>query len=299
LVNPIWTLEPSHTLRFSPTPTFTATASLTSTASPTFTLTPTNTATPAPGVNGVLSSQYLPVISQRARDIYQYGLTQGNSPASFSRLGDCHSSTPGFLGAFDPPGAYRLGEYSYLQDTITYYAGDFWRPSQAAYSGLHMGSFFSPLWANQQYCKGTENVMECEYRLYKPSVIFINIGTLNMQSPDEQYEQYVRPVIEFWINKGVVPIINTKADNIEGDDRFNKIMRKLAREYDVPLWDFAQVAHTLPNSGLQSDNVHLTEGASNFDDPTQMQTGWTIRNLTGLQALDAVRKGLQAPVAGN
>jgi hypothetical protein len=36
-----------------------------------------------------------------------------------------------------------------------------------------------------------------------------------------------------------------------------------------------------------------------FDDPAQMKTGWTIRNLTGLQALDAVRKGLQASIAGN
>jgi hypothetical protein len=293
MLQPAGTLEPTHTLPATFTPTFTLTSSVTSTASPTITLTPTNTNTPVPGINGLAATDYLPVVSLRAREIYAYGLTLGNGASSFSRLGDCHSSTPGFLGAFDSPSSYRLGSYGYLQDTINYYAGDFDRPSQAAYSGLHMGSFFSPLWANPDYCRGTENVMDCEYRLYKPSVIFISIGTLNMQSPAEEYERFVRPVIEFWINKGVVPIINTKADNIEGDDRFNDILRKLARDYDVPLWDFARVARTLPNNGLQSDNVHLNDGQPYFDDPSQMLTGWTLRNLTGLQALDALRRGLQ------
>lgn len=32
--------------------------------------------------------------------------------------------------------------------------------------------------------------------------------------------------------------------------------------------------------------------AAYFDDPVQMQTGGTLRNLTGLQALDVVWRGL-------
>ncbi len=275
-----------------PVPSLTFTPSATATATYTPSLTPTITNTPSV-INGILSSAYLPVVSQRAREIYQYGLTGGNQANVFARLGDCHSSTPGFLGAFDTPSKYRLGPYTNLQDVITYYAGAFSHPNQTAYSGLNMGSFFSPLWANPDFCRGAENVMDCEYRLDKPSVIFISVGTLNMQSPAEEFERFVRPIVEFWINKGVVPILNTKADDIEGDDRFNIVMRKLAREYDLPLWDFSVVARTLPNNGLQSDNVHLYDGEPYFDDPTQMLTGWTIRNLTGLQALDAVWRGLQ------
>lgn len=292
------TIAPTLASTATPQPTDTPTPSLTPTLSPTPTitltpsLTPTITNTPVV-INGVASTMYLPVVSQRAREIYQYGLTIGNHPNVFARLGDCHSSTPGFLGAFDSPGKYRLGAYTNLQDVIAYYAGSFSHPNQTAYSGLHMGSFFSPLWANPDFCKGAENVMDCEYRLDKPSVIFISVGTLNMQSPAEEFERFVRPIIEFWINKSVVPILNTKADDIEGDDRFNNVLRKLAAEYDLPLWDFAAVARTLPNNGLQSDNVHLDDGEPYFDDPTQMLTGWTIRNLTGLQALDAVWRGLQ------
>ncbi len=256
------------------------------------TSTPTATSVPRPYH---LPDTYLPKVSARAREIYQYGLTLGNDPRVFSRLGDCHSSYPGFLGAFDSPTQYRLGDYAYLQDVINFYAGSFSHASQTAYSGLHMGSFFSPLWADPTYCKGGENVMECEYRLRHPSVIFINIGTLNKDSPDDQYREYVRPIIEFWISRGVLPVLNTKADNLEGGERFNTIIRQLAAEYDVPLWDFRIAVQALPNDGLMDDQVHLSEGNPYFDEPNQLLSGWALRNLTGLQALDVVWRSLQQP----
>jgi hypothetical protein len=291
------TIDPSITPSL--TATASATLSPTITFTPSVTPTPTETLSPTPTITNTalpfpntLGNSYLPVVSQRAIGVYQYGLTLGNNPNIFSRLGDCHSSSPGFLGAFDSTSSYRLGPFADLQEVVGYYAGAFSNPSQAAYSGLHMGSFFSPLWANPAFCQSGENVMDCEYRRYKPSVIFLNIGTLNMASPDEEYERFVRPIIEYWIGKGVVPILNTKADNIEGGDRFNIILRRLAYEYDMPLWDFARVAHSLPNNGLGGDNVHLSEGSPYFDDPVQMQTGWTLRNLTGLQALNVVWRGL-------
>ncbi len=275
-----------------PTAQLTAPYGQTDVSAPTSTSTPAPTDFPRPFG---LPKTYLPTVSARAREIYQYGLTLGNGPRVFSRLGDCHSSYPGFLGAFDSPTQYRLGDYAYLQDAINYYAGSFSHPSQTAYSGLHMGSFFAPLWADPTYCKGGENVMECEYRLRHPSVIFINIGTLNKDSPDEQYREYMRPIIKFWISRGVLPVLNTKADNLEGGERFNTIIRQLAAEYDVPLWDFRIAVQALPNDGLMDDQVHLSEGNPYFDEPNQLLSGWALRNLTGLQALDAVWRGLQQP----
>lgn len=295
-----WALEPTETQ-----PATAAIARATSfpnaTVSPTPTApspTPTSTATPSPTPiviphpNG-LSDIYLPRVSDRARAIYLYGVSHGNDPRAFSRLGDCHSSYPGFLGTFDTPTAYRLGDYAYLHDVIDYFSGSFSHPSQTGYSGLHMGAFFSPLWADPKICGGGEDVMECEYRLRHPSLIFINIGTLNMASSDEQYESFLRRIVEFWLGKSVLPILNTKADDIEGSNRFNNITRRLADEYDIPLWDFWIAAQTLPNAGLQSDLVHLSEGKPYFDDPVEMQSGWTMRNLTGLQALDIVWRVLR------
>lgn len=268
------------------------TPSLEPTIEQTYTPAPTSTPANFPRPFG-LPKTYLPTVSARAREIYQYGLTLGNNPRAFTRLGDCHSAYPGFLGAFDSPTLYRLGDYSYLQDVINYYSGSFSHNSQSARSGFHMGSYFTPLWADPTYCTSSENPMECEYRLFKPSVIFINLGTLNQASPDEQYESFIRPIIEWWIAHGVVPILNTKADNIEGGWRFNALVRRLAAEYDVPLWDYWIAAQSLPNGGLADDQVHLYEGQPFFDDPNQMLTGWTMRNLTGLQALDVVWRGLK------
>ena len=300
-----WTLEPTDTLTptDSPTPADTPTGTITpsatvtpsSTPTPTDTHTPTPTFTPTliPRPNGLAPSAYLPTISARAREIYYYGVSHGNSPYAFTRLGDCHSAWPDFLGAFDNPASYRLGQYAYLQEVINVFAGSFGRNSKSARSGFHMGSYFSPLWADPGVCQGNENPMECEYRLFRPSIVLVNIGTLNEASPDTQYEEFVRPIIEFWVTRGVLPVLNTKADNIEGGWRFNAAIRRLAQEYDIPLWDFWVVSQTLPNQGLADDNIHLSDGKPFFDDPIQMQTGWTLRNLTGLEALYVVWKGLQ------
>jgi len=302
---PTDTVTPTLTSTITPsvTPTFTASATVTSspTLKPTKTATPipTNTPTVAPTETqqphpaGLPDSSYLPVVSDKARQIYQYGLSIGNNPRGFTRLGDCHSAAPDFLGTFDTPGSYQLGSYGYLQAVINEYAGSFGRAGYAAHRGFHLGSYFSALWADPEACHGGENPMECEYRLYHPSVIFVNAGTLNMASPDGDYESLMRRIIEFWISKGVVPILNTKADDLEGYNRFNTLTRHLAAEYDIPLWDYYVVAQTLPNGGMGGDNVHLSVGGNNFDDPAQMQTGWTLRNLTGLQALESVWLGLQ------
>jgi hypothetical protein len=67
------------------------------------------------------------------------------------------------------------------------------------------------------------------------------------------------------------------------------------------LWNFWASVQDLPNHGLaqydvfgQVDLFHLTrsEGFFSYDNPDIEQTGWSMRNLTALQALDAVRRGL-------
>jgi hypothetical protein len=67
---------------------------------------------------------------------------------------------------------------------------------------------------------------------------------------------------------------------------------KLAVDYDVPLWNFWRAVKDLPNHGLQEDGVHLTWAGNHFDDPDAMSHGWPVRNLTALEALDAVWRGV-------
>ena len=98
----------------------------------------------------------------------------------------------------------------------------------------------------------------------------------------------MRKIIEFFIDKGVIPILSTKADNPEGDHRINEIIASLAVEYDIPLWNYWRAVQRLPDQGLQEDGVHLTWGRNFFDDPEAMQRAWPLRNLTALQTLNAV-----------
>ncbi len=84
-------------------------------------------------------------ISERARQIYEYGLSIGTDPTHFSIIGDCQNVSSYFLSVFDKPGEFSLGtEYSYLQPTIDYYQGSFSRKSLAVKGGFNAAAVLSP-----------------------------------------------------------------------------------------------------------------------------------------------------------
>jgi hypothetical protein len=242
----------------------------------------------------------IPTVSQTARSIYQHGIEIGNDPHAFSKIGDCQSIVTYFLSYFDMPGRYNLGEYTALQQTIDWYAGSFSRESLSVKGGFNAAAILSPVRADPEQCQANENPIQCEFRLHRPSVAIISLEEWWAGHP-ENYEAYMRQVIEYTINQGVVPIIATKADNLEGNNLINQTIAALAHEYDVPLWNFWGAVQPLPNHGLravnasgEADMFHLThsEGYYFYDDPAVRQSGWSVRNLTALQVLDAVRRGL-------
>ena len=47
-----------------------------------------------------------------------------------------------------------------------------------------------------------------------------------------------------------VPIIATKADNLEGDNSINATVAQIAYDYGIPLWNFWAAVQPLPNHGL-------------------------------------------------
>jgi hypothetical protein len=242
----------------------------------------------------------IPTVSQNARSIYQRGIKMGNNPHTFSKIGDCQSISTYFLSYFDMPGLFALGDYTILQQTIDWYAGSFSRDSLAVKGGFNAAAILSPFRADPKLCNSNENPISCEFRLNHPSVAIISLEEWWAGHP-ENYEHYMRQIIEYAIEQGVVPIIATKADNLEGNHLINQTIAKLAKEYDIPLWNFWAAVQSLPNHGLiavntsgETDMFHLThsEGYYFYDDPAATQSGWSVRNLTALQALDAVRRGL-------
>ncbi len=235
----------------------------------------------------------LPVVSQRAKQIYQSGIEMGNIPTHFSKVGDCQNIRQYFLGMFDSPESYGLGaDNDYLLRTITYFSGSWGRLSEAVRTGFNVASVLTPITANPKTCLPGETPLECEFRTWKPSFVIISMETWTKNRPTDTYAGYMRQIIDFAISKGAVPILATKADNLEGDHSINLTIARLAAEYDIPLWNFWRAAYALPYHGLTEDGFHLTHASNYFDNPDFMEKAWPWRNLTGLQAIDVVWKAV-------
>lgn len=230
----------------------------------------------------------IPEINPNIRNIYQRGIELGNNPQAFSKIGDCGSTPAWFLGDFDRgPRFYQLGDYENLSTVIQVFQGSYGRTSLVAKSGFNASSIFSPLWSDPKQCLAKESPLACEYRIHKPAFSFIMLGSNDVYHPDE-FEPQMRKIIETSIAQGIIPILSTKADNLEGDGQINATIARLAIEYELPLWNYWRAVQDLPDQGLQDDKVHITWGANRFNDPLSMTRGWPVRNLNALQILDAL-----------
>ena len=80
-----------------------------------------------------------------------------------------------------------------------------------------------------------------------------------------------------------MPILATKADNREKDERINRDMALLTAEYDLPLWNFWAALSDLPDHGLYTRDDRPLQGSIYLNEEA------TIRHrMTGLAVLNAV-----------
>jgi hypothetical protein len=257
----------------------------TATAEPSPTPTPKPTPSPTPDTrlkpDEWQSWPVVPEATGRAREIYQAGLSMGNDPHHFSKVGDCQSIQEAFMGFFDIPTRYSLDkDMAHLKVTIDQFAGSFLRDGMAVHGGFTAASPLSPMLANPDTCQPGETPLECEFRVHKPVIVFIRMEVWWDGRTEETYETYMRRIIDYAIEKGAVPILATKADNVEGDHHINLTTARLAYEYDLPLWNFWRAAQQLPNRGLR-DSFHISYDA------------WNELSYTGLETLDAIWHGVQ------
>ncbi len=168
------------------------------------------------------------------------------------------------------------------------FKGSYTRVSMSVRTGFNVASVLAPMNSDPAQCKGGETPLECEFRLWNPSIAIISMETWTADRPTQAYEGYLRQIVDFVISRNVVPILATKADNLEGDHSINAMVARVAYEYDIPLWNFWAAADPLPNHGLESDGFHLTNGPSIITNPENLKMAWNMRNLTALQTLDLV-----------
>jgi hypothetical protein len=208
----------------------------------------------------------LPVVTQNIRTIYLRGQQLGTDPHAFSIFGDCQSHPDVFLGVYASDPARQQGLPPQFQDMLTWFEGSFDRESPTIKDGTTAGGLLSPLWHNGTFgCGVTETPMDCELRLHNPSFVFINVGTHWVP----RNREYLRTIITELIERGVVPILVTKADERMQGQSTDADLASLAVELNVPLWNFYASLTDLPDLGLYAKpnqgglgNVYLGDEAT-------------------------------------
>ncbi len=263
-------------------------------ASPTIpgppTETPPPTATPHRIVNTLPLEAYLIMpeeVIANSRAIFARGQDLGRNPRAYSKVGDSTIENPHFMTRFDE-GPYNLGEYGHLQAVIDYFSGSHGRQGMAVRRGFHSWTINDPMWADKDVCQANESPLTCEIHLHNPSIMIFRLGS-NDRGVPAGFEENLRESVQYAIDNGVLPILGTKADRFEGSNINNDIIRQLASELQIPLWDFDRVAQTLPDRGLDEEGVHLTiYYAHDYTSPVAFTRGHGLHNLTALLVLDAV-----------
>lgn len=248
-------------------------------------------------VNGQPVSSFVVMdqgVIDHMREIFALGQTLGRNARAFSKAGDSTIETPYFLSRFDS-GPFQLGAYAHLKDVIKHYQGSYGRDSLAVRIGQHSWTLMNPAWADKSQCDPGEAPLACELRHNNPSILIIRLGANDAGVP-KMFEKNMRAVIEYIVGQGVIPVLSTKPDQRQGTEQVNDIVRRLAAEYKVPLWDFERVAETLPGRGLGPDGVHMTGFYQNdYTLPQAFQRGHGVQNLTALIVLDKIWQELSAP----
>jgi hypothetical protein len=221
-------------------------------------------------------------ISEEMRRLYQEGLQKGTNPHAFSIIGDCQSQPEFFLGIFDIEPLYVSILPVPLQQTAHQFSGSFARSSPTVRDGITAGAVLWNEWANSyqrgQVCRANENPLQCELRVHNPSIVLIHIGT----HWEARNHRYLTLIIETIKQHGAVPVMVTKADNREGDERINLQSVQVAQEQGIPVWNFwASVQHT-PNNGLE-DNSEMYLNAQAVE----------IHRYSALQVLEKVWRAVK------
>jgi len=233
----------------------------------------------------------VPEVSSRMIEVYQAGIAAGRDPERFSKVGDCQNITTYFLAKFDDPGGYRLGEeYAYLQPTIDHFAGSWSRESIAVKGGMNVAAVQNPFWTltpRPDVCQPGDSPLACEIRVNNPSIVIVSMEE-SWSGDIGKYDTYLRKIVEYILSQNVIPILVTRAETDNPAISVNSTVTRVAYDYQVPLWNFWAAVYPLPSHGLTSDGFHLSWAGPFFDDPQRMRMGWPWRNLTALQAIDAV-----------
>lgn len=239
--------------------------------------------------------------SARVYEIFLTGQALGNRGNIFAKVGDSITRDARFLTPIDE-GRYNLHEeYGYLEAVIKHFS--FANESVAAVNGWKAESVLYGSPQIKGVCRRGEAPLACEYRVSRPAIAVIMLGTNDAASGTSlaSYEKSMREVVEISAGYGVIPILTTippiNRKTSFSVARYNQVIWRVVAEFEVPLIDYWAALQELPGYGLSSDGVHPWapySGAADFSLKNLTTAGITVRNLLTLQALDEVWHFIQA-----
>jgi hypothetical protein len=257
-----------------------------------------------PTASGPLSfTSLISGITDHARAIYQRGQTLGNHPNVFAKVGDSITVSNHMLHPIGE-GQYDLDQYDYLQPVIDYFSQEtvrqgnaFTNTSVAAGVGWNAAAVLLPAFADPVQCLPDEAPLACEYRIIRPAWALIMFGTNDVgYVPEIDYRHNLERIVEISTDMGVVPVLSTIPPRVGYEEavlRFNQIVREVARQYAIPLWDYHHAMVAYRETSLTFDGVHPSMPARGHDDvtifrPQNIPYGYVLRNLSALHVLDAL-----------
>jgi hypothetical protein len=219
-----------------------------------------------------------------ARKTYAALVKKGRPGGIFSVAGDCNSEPDAYIRRL-ANGAFDAAKYPQFAGVIRRFERSFLRRSYAASGSFNANAMFDPTWTDPDICYG-EGPLVCEVWRSSASIMFISLGTGDQFDWKNFEGQYTR-VLTTTLERGALPVLFTKADRLETEqhgappDAINSVIRRIARERELPLIDFAAIASTLPNNGLREEgnaDFHLNEQGS---DIRIVATLYVLQQLSG------------------
>ena len=307
------------------TPTITMTPSETPTPSqtPTPSLTPTPTETPTPG-----PETNLPIIppidgemKARLRGILADGLSRGNRPDVFAKVGDSITASRYFLVDVGCGGARfeDTPEHAALAGIVERFRtvavgtqgatgpcgapNSFTRRGFAAASGWTAARALSPLRGEITGCPPPfDTPLRCELETIKPSIALIMFGTNDLQQrvAAGRFRERLQQIATDSIAAGVIPVFGTIPPR--GDAAwsaglvgvYNGAIVEAARSSGVPVWNSWRAMSEPPAEArsLAPDGIHPSVFGGRPADfrGEAILSGYNGRNLGALQVLARITR---------
>lgn len=265
------------------------------------------------------------------RAIFLRGQQLGNRANVFAKVGDSITFGASYLTAvgsagYDPALRYFSGDHTDLAPTIEFFrstavdgkgSNSFNHQSYAARGGwtstdvlfaLYNTAPNPPEWP-------PESPLEGEYRVLKPSISLIMIGTNDIWRANPVYfRSQLTTIVQKTMDEGIIPVLSTIPDVLLEANRawplvndVNKVITDVAETFNIPLWNYWLAGQLQANKGLGRGGVHpscpdegkydpSTDPCSYHPENTQFFTddgleyGFNMRNFTAVEVLHKLKQ---------